>query len=115
MARILIIEDDAGIRKFVAVNLAVRGHEVIEAANGCQGLDRLHDGSPSMLVLDISGWEILRILAAGQGFPQIPVIVITAAIHPAREDLEAYKELRKVLAKPLDVRELTDEVLAALN
>ncbi len=120
MARILIVEDDPIIRKLVAVNLAARGHEVIEASNGRQGLDHLRDTSPGMLLLDIklpdiSGWEILRLMAAGQGYPQIPVIVITAAIHLAGEDLESYKALRKVLVKPLDVRELTEEVIAALN
>ncbi|HET7144104.1 MAG TPA: response regulator [Anaerolineales bacterium] len=120
MARILIVEDEANILKLVSVNLEARGHEVIGAEDGREGLARLRDALPEVLLLDIklpdmSGWELLKIISADPTYPQIPVIVITASLNSANQDYRLYKNLRKVLVKPLSVQELTREVKGALN
>jgi two-component system, OmpR family, KDP operon response regulator KdpE len=120
MARVLVIEDDRNIRKLVAVNLAARGYEVIEAEDARQGLQRLRDGSPSVMLLDIklpdmSGWELLRIAAVDSAYPQIPIIVITASLNSTRPDDGLPVDLRRVFVKPLNIQELTAEVQAALN
>ena len=120
MARILIVEDEANILKLMSVNLKARGHKVIEAEGGREGLARLRDAFPELLLLDIklpdmSGWDVLKIISADPAYAQIPVIVITASLNNANQDYNLYKNLRKVIVKPLDVQELTREVMAALN
>lgn len=119
MTRVLVVEDEANIRKFVAINLTARGYEVVEAANAREGLERLHDSAPDVLLLDIklpdmSGWELLRIMAADEWLPRIPVVVITASLGNTAPDPGIYENLRKILIKPVSAQELTHVVREAL-
>jgi CheY-like chemotaxis protein len=122
MARILIVEDEANIRKLMSVNLMARGYEVIEAEDAQEGLARLRDASPAMLLLDIklpdmSGWEVLKIMTDDPAYRPIPVIVLTASLGSINPDYALYKNenLRKVLKKPISIQELTQEVKEALT
>jgi CheY-like chemotaxis protein len=120
MARVLVVEDEANIRKFVVINLSARGYEVVEAETVREGLDRLRDTPPDVLLLDIKlpdmpGWELLRILADDPALPKIPVVIITASIGSTTPAYKPYENLVKVLVKPVSVQELTDVVREALN
>jgi two-component system phosphate regulon response regulator PhoB len=122
MDRILIIEDEANIRKLISVNLMARGYDVIEAEDGQEGLSKLRYASPSILLLDIklpdmTGWEILKIIANNPAYPPIPVIVITASLGSTNPEdvLSKNENLRKILKKPISIPELTQEVKEALN
>jgi CheY-like chemotaxis protein len=104
------------------VNLMARGYDVIEAPDGQEGLARLRDASPSVLLLDIrlpdmTGWEILKIMTNDPTYHPIPVIVITASLGSTNPDYLLYKNeyLRRVLKKPISIQELTEEVREALN
>jgi len=120
MTRILIVEDESNIRKFISVNLEARGYEVIDAEDAHEGLARLLDAPPAMLLLDIklpdmSGWELLKIMANDPVWSRIPVIVITASLGRINPDYKLYKNLRKVLVKPVSAQVLAREVKEALN
>ena len=122
MTSILIIEDEANIRKLISVNLVARGYNVIEAEDGQEGLARLRDASPSMLLLDLklpgmSGWDILQIMTEDPAYHPIPVIIITASLGNINPDYVLYKNknLRKILKKPINIQELTNEVRKALS
>lgn len=119
MHKILIIEDEANIRKLISVNLMARGYEVIEAEDAQAGLALLRDEAPAVLLLDIrlpdmSGWEILEIMATNPDYPQVPVIVITASLSNGHLDNTRYTNLRKVLNKPVSIKELTHTIQEAL-
>ena len=118
--KILIVEDEANIRKLLSVNLAARGYDVIEAEDGRHGLDQLREASPAILLLDIklpdmSGWDLLEIIAANPAYPQVPVIVITASLRTTGPETIRYKNLRKILSKPVSIQELTREVKQLLD
>jgi two-component system phosphate regulon response regulator PhoB len=122
MDKILIIEDEANIRKLISVNMMARGYEVIEAEDAQEGLSKLRYGGPSILLLDIklpdiSGWDILKIIANNPAYPFIPVIVITASLGSTNPDdaLSTNQCLRKILKKPISIQELTQEVKEALS
>jgi DNA-binding response OmpR family regulator len=120
MIRVLVVEDEANIRKFVAINLSARGYDVIEASDAREGLARLRDASPAILLLDIklpdmSGWELLKIMAADPALTKIPVVVITASMGNAAPDYGTYQNLHKILIKPVSAQELTHVVKEALN
>ena len=69
-ASILVIDDEADVRQVVSDMLAAEGHQVVEAANGTDGLSRLVDGPPFDLVLTdlgmprMTGWEVARAIKA---------------------------------------------------
>ena len=67
MARILVVEDDTGIRLGLVRNLEFEGHKVIAAQTGEEGLQMALDDRPDLIVLDImlpgiDGFEICRLL-----------------------------------------------------
>jgi DNA-binding response OmpR family regulator len=81
--RVLIVEDEAAIVRFLARGLAAHGHQVVSAANGEDGLALALDplDSVEFVLLDISlpgidGHEVLRRLRASR--PELPVLMLTA-------------------------------------
>ncbi len=80
MARILIIDDEEGIRFSLKGILEDEGHEVDEAETGEAGLERIRADVPELLFLDIwlpglDGLEVLR--RAREGYPDLSVIMIS--------------------------------------
>lgn len=123
---LLLVEDDAEMRRMLAVALRRDGHLVIEAADGDEALDWLAPGVlegdlervPDLVVSDIrlpyfSGLEILEGLQVARR--RIPVILITG--FPDRETHARATGLgaERVLAKPFDLGELRAAVRAALE
>lgn len=53
MSKILIIEDEAGIARFVELELKHEGNEVEKAADGREGLDKALSGSFDLILLDV--------------------------------------------------------------
>ncbi len=98
-ARILLIEDDAGLRDLIGRNLEAREHDVRFAADGESALAQLRTTSFDLIVLDINlpdqtGWEVLR-TAQREGWlrpreiagdtQKFPVVVLSAVrVGPRR-------------------------------
>jgi DNA-binding NtrC family response regulator len=108
---ILIIDDEANLRKTLAEILRKRGYVILEAADGSEALDLLCNTTPDLIFTDwrmpgIGGEEILRHLRADRRLAAIPVIVITAygSSHSAIEAvrLGAYD----FVSKPFDLEEI---------
>jgi DNA-binding response OmpR family regulator len=82
---VLIVDDDALLRRLLRHRLEARAFEVEEAEDGGQALARLADGSalPDVLVLDgmmpsVDGFEVLRRLRADEATARLPVVMLTA-------------------------------------
>jgi CheY-like chemotaxis protein len=118
MSKVLVIEDEANVRKLVAVNLISRGYSVLEAASAQQALTYLPAAAPDLLVLDIklpdlTGWELLRRVAAdGSLDRKIPILIMTASIMDAHAaDPQRYANPIEILIKPFSV----DQLIAAVQ
>lgn len=82
MEKILLIEDDALIRKMVEFKFKKEGFEVIDCDNGREGLEKLESELPDIVLTDmmlpyVSGLEIVSAVKAFPG-KNIPVIVFSA-------------------------------------
>jgi two-component system KDP operon response regulator KdpE len=77
---ILIVDDDAQIRKLVRVNLESRGNEVQEAADGLQAVDCLKTGAYDLILLDLvmPGMSGLEVCTAVREKSDVPIIVLSA-------------------------------------
>ena len=80
---ILLIEDDEQTRRLLASRLAAEGWRIVEAENGREGLKRLAQRRPSLILLDLmmpemDGFEFIEALRSNVAFENIPVVVITA-------------------------------------
>jgi len=79
--RILLIDDDASLRRVTEYNLSRGGFTVLGAASGREGLALFHRHNPDMVITDVQLGDLdgLQILAAvKKESPQTPVLVITA-------------------------------------
>jgi DNA-binding response OmpR family regulator len=81
--RVLIVDDEEIIRKFLRINLLKWGYEVKEAVDGLQALEQLGNDNYDLLICDIlmpnkNGWELLKEVRSNQKTKDIPVIFLTA-------------------------------------
>jgi DNA-binding response OmpR family regulator len=78
--RVLVVDDEPRILKFLIVRLKFAGYEVLTASGGMEALEQLQAQEPDMLVLDVvmpgmDGFETLRQIRA---FSSVPVIILSA-------------------------------------
>ena len=92
MARILIIDDDAGLRSSLAEALVEFGHTAEEAPDGAAGLARIRRGGFDAVLLDLRmpGMDGLAVLRALAGVEAPPVAVLTA-VPTAANTIEAMR------------------------
>lgn len=120
MHRILLVEDNQDNRAIYHAILEHFGHEVIVAHNGEDGVRMAREGSPDLILMDISipvidGWEATRILKADERTRQIPIVALTA--HALQEDRVKAKAVGcdGYLAKPVAPRRVAEEVERLLS
>jgi nitrogen regulation protein NR(I) len=117
-AKILLIEDDQGIRETLRRVLAEEGHEVVVEARGDEGLARAAKGPFNLVITDLrlpglNGLELVRQLHAAQ--PRLPIILITA-FGTTETAIEATKlGAYDYLLKPFNVPELLELVTKAAD
>jgi CheY-like chemotaxis protein len=118
---ILVVEDEANIRKLVSVNLSGRGYSVFEASDSMQAMAHLRTISPDLMILDIklpdlTGWELLeRIELDAALSSNFPVLVMTASIMDAHVDLRKFPRVTEILIKPFSAPVLIAAVQRALH
>ncbi len=114
---ILMVEDEAGLRNAVRLYLEMEGYRVITAVNGEEGLERVRQDLPDVILLDvmlpgIDGFETLRRL---RRFSAAPVLMITAK----GDENDVVKGLRlgadDYVRKPFGQAELASRIQAVLR
>lgn len=122
MVRILVIDDATEARRFVRFALQSAGHEVLEAAEGGEGLRIFLEEGPDLVICDIfmpgkDGLETIRAMLASRH--DLPMIVISGGGASGDMDFLRFASLfgaRRTLSKPFAVQELlaaVDECLDA--
>ena len=81
--RILVVDDEKHIVRLVQINLERQGYEVVAAYDGREGMERLREQRPDLIILDVmmphmDGFEVLATLKGGDEYRDIPVIMLTA-------------------------------------
>jgi DNA-binding response OmpR family regulator len=80
--KILIIEDDRYISKMYQLKLSLEGYDVQVAENGREGVDKVKEFMPDIILLDIlmpelDGFEVLKIVKSDDATKDIPVLVMS--------------------------------------
>jgi DNA-binding response OmpR family regulator len=120
MALILVVDDDRNQRAVAAHALGGSGHEVIEAADGTQGLEAARTRRPDLIVCDvvmpgISGFEFVTALRQEEGISDLPVIMLTSMSERAHMRTGMTSGADDYLAKPFSFAELNEAVTALLS
>ncbi len=119
---ILIVDDEAEIRKMLSRLLARKGMRVIEAERGHQALRMVKDHAPDLIVLDamlpeVHGFEIARRIKGSQRYGHIPIIMVSAVYRGWRyaEDLKQTCGVDHFIEKPFRIAEVVEAVEACLS
>lgn len=77
--RLLVIEDEAPIRRFLRIVLEGAGHAMDEAARGREGIERAATGAPSAVVLDLGlpDMDGKAVIAAIREWSDVPIVVVS--------------------------------------
>ena len=115
--RVLIVDDEPAIRRFLRVTLTAQAYSTIEAASGQEALSKAAADKPDIIVLDIglpdiNGIEVTRLL---RQWTQIPIIILS--VRGAESDKIAALDAGAddYLTKPFGVGELLARLRAALR
>lgn len=115
--RILVVDDEPRIRRFVRLNLELEGYEVLEAETGLAALDRVRQDMPDLVLMDVAmpvldGFETL---AHVREFSATPVIMLT--VRGDEQDIIHGLDLGAddYVTKPFNPRELSSRIRAVLR
>lgn len=115
MARLLVVDDEAGIRMLYAQELGDEGYEVITAATAAEAAEKLQNEQVDLILLDIklkneSGLDLLQKIVKERH--DLPVI-LCSAFSCYKDDFSAWLADGYVV-KSSDLRELKDEIVKVL-
>ena len=115
--RVLVVDDEPQIQRFLHVALTAAGYDVVSAETGAQALRLAVTSAPDLIVLDLGlpdrdGKEVLREIRT---FSQTPVIILSARDRES-EKIEALDlGADDYVEKPFGIGELTARLRAALR
>jgi len=114
---VLVVEDDAVIRKVVSEVLDDRGFRTAAASNGSEALDRLDSEIPDVLVLDLlmpvmHGWAFMENYFQKTNGVEIPIVVLS--VNPVLPRSFDRYGVRRCIGKPFRVADLVEAVEGAL-
>jgi DNA-binding response OmpR family regulator len=119
MARILVVDDDPGIRQLLTDVLELEGHAVTTAVDGLDAVQVLDAACPDFVVLDVmmphlDGYAVLRRIRERSGDP-VPVLMLTAAAEPDAAARAWADGVDYYLAKPFLADEVTNLIGGVLR
>jgi DNA-binding response OmpR family regulator len=115
--RILVVDDEERMVRFIRLNLEHDGFQVSEAFNGKQAVQRLRDVNPDLILLDVmmpdlDGFEVLEMI---REISNVPVIMLTAKGEEDDRVRGLEKGADDYVTKPFSPRELVSRVRAVLR
>jgi len=113
--RILIVEDENDTAELLGYNLQRAGYETLRASTGKEAIDAAQRHAPGLILLDImlpelSGWEVCRLLRESPQGRSIPIIMLTALADEEARIKGLSLGADDYITKPFSVRELLIKV-----
>lgn len=120
MARILVVEDNPDNSDLVVDVLTLRGHEVIQAANGREGVEMARARHPDLILMDISlpimdGFAATEEIKSDPQLKPVPVIALTAHAMAGDEKRALAAGCNGYITKPIDIKTFANKIQAFLK
>lgn len=118
---ILCIEDEQEMIDLIRLILERRGYEVEGASGGKEGLEKIRNAPPDLVLLDLmmpdmDGWEVYQQMKAEEASKDIPVIVVTAKAQSIDKVLGLHiAKVDDYISKPFSPQELLNSVEQVLG
>lgn len=126
-AKILVVDDDPDVLEAIGIVLEANGYEVVTARDGAEGLDKLKDEKPDLMILDLlmpnmDGFEVCKELKDPRRakYANIPIIILSSVREEAsrrRYELETGLQLDvdDYVEKPIEYNILLERVKKILK
>jgi two-component system, OmpR family, KDP operon response regulator KdpE len=116
-ARVLVIDDEQGIRRFLRTSLTTQGYEMYEASTGQEGLQSVPIVRPDLIILDfglpdLDGVDVTRSL---REWTQTPILILSVREQESDKVAALDAGADDYLTKPFGVGELLARIRAALR
>jgi two-component system KDP operon response regulator KdpE len=117
VARILVVDDDRSLARALSIALGARGHELVVARNGADGVAQVSLSTPDVVILDLGlpdmdGIEVCRRI---RQWTKVPVIVLSAAGTESRKVTALDAGADDYVTKPFGMAELEARLRVALR
>ena len=115
--KILVVDDEDDILHFLELVLREKGYDVVTAAGGHEALTQAQIERPDLVLLDImmpqmDGWEVLKLLRVDEGTSHIPVAMLSARTE-AKDRVQGLQEgAIDYICKPFSLTELLGKIEA---
>lgn len=116
---VLIVDDDEEVRAVIRECLENEGFSVVEGSNAQQGIDRINQRIPDLMMLDVSmpgidGWEMLRRVREKLDVRDLPVVIFSGKVSPEELGNAPDRGAQGYLRKPFDPLKLVAQAKALM-
>lgn len=117
--KILVVDDSKVIRMRVRDMLPQGNFEVLEAKDGIEGLNLIHQEHPNLIMLDfilprLSGWEVFQELQKSPDLQTIPLVLMSGRKEEVTDKLQEPFEHFEFIEKPFETKQLVEAIKAAM-
>lgn len=116
--RVLVVDDDPNTVRYLSVLLEEHGYDAVTACDGKEGLEKLKEAKPDLIVLDVmmpkkTGLTLFKQLKRDEQYKDIPILMATG-VAGVIEELEDHKD--ETLEQPFDsLRETLKKVIREMR
>ncbi len=116
-SRILVVDDEPQIQRFLKPSLTAAGYEVVEAATGAEALKAVATQAPDLVILDLGlpDMDGKEVIASLRGWSDIPIVILSARDRESEKIAALDLGADDYVEKPFGIGELTARIRTALR
>ena len=116
-SRILVVDDEPQIQRFLKPSLSAAGYEVVEAGTGAEALKAVATQAPDLVILDLGlpDMDGKDVIASLRGWSDIPIVILSARDRESEKIAALDLGADDYVEKPFGIGELTARIRTALR
>lgn len=120
MAHILIAEDERDIRELIKFTLTFAGHQITEAANGEEAVEKAKEVIPDLIMTDVrmpkmTGYQACKAIKENASTAHIPVVILSAKGQDEEKEQGREAGADEYITKPFETEQLIKRVAEILE
>lgn len=117
LPRILVVDDEPQIQRFLKPSLTAAGYEVIEALTGAEALKAVATRAPDLVILDLGlpDMDGKEVIAGLRGWSEVPIVILSARDRESEKIAALDLGADDYVEKPFGIGELTARIRTALR
>jgi two-component system KDP operon response regulator KdpE len=116
-SRILVVDDEPQIQRFLRPSLTAAGYEIIEAGTGAEALKAVATHAPDLIILDLGlpDMDGKEVIASLRGWSDVPIVILSARDRESEKIAALDLGADDYVEKPFGIGELTARIRSALR